>query len=197
VALQAFAEDPLGDWPRAYAERLASEAGNWAALAQAYETALPDVLEAEPMSALPLLSTLARAYERELADAESAIARNRKILELSPEDEEAVFALERLYIATERYPELLAIYDKKLSLAAARPRSARSASAWPTSTRSRSATPTRPSSSTGPSSTRRPTRCRRCGPSIGLYRGTGSGRSWPPPSSASWSCPTTTPPPPI
>jgi tetratricopeptide (TPR) repeat protein len=117
VALQAFTEDPLGEWPRAYAERLAGEAGSWAALAQAYETALPDVLEAEPMAALPLLATLARAYERDLADHESAIARNRKILELSPEDEEAVFALERLYIATERYPELLAIYDKKLALA--------------------------------------------------------------------------------
>src|SRR6185369_669269 len=111
VALQAFAEDPLGEWPRAYAERLAQETGSWAPLAQAYETALPDVLEAEPMAALPLLSTLARAYEKDLADAESAIARNRKILELSPEDEEAVLALERLYIATERYPELMAIYD--------------------------------------------------------------------------------------
>src|SRR5207247_2493618 len=61
--------------------------------------------------------TLARADEGELADPEAAIARNRSILELAPKDEEAVLALERLYIATERYPELLAIYDKKLSLA--------------------------------------------------------------------------------
>lgn len=114
VALQAFTEDPYGDWPRDTAERLAAQTGNWAPLADAYEAALPS-LKGE--KALPLLATLARAYERELANADKAIARNEQILRLAPESEPAMEALERLYVATERYAELLAIYDRKLELA--------------------------------------------------------------------------------
>jgi tetratricopeptide (TPR) repeat protein len=117
VALDAFAENPLGEWPQAYAERLAEDTGGWAALASAYETALPAIGRQDPRATLPLLATLARAYERALINPEAAIARNQAILELSPQDEEAVLALERLYIGTERYPDLLAIYDKKLALA--------------------------------------------------------------------------------
>ncbi len=36
---------------------------------------------------------------------------------MSPKNPEAVDALERLYIATGRFADLLAIYDKKLELA--------------------------------------------------------------------------------
>jgi tetratricopeptide (TPR) repeat protein len=117
VALQAFTEDPLGEWAKAYSERLAEDTGGWAALAQAYEAALPTVGAQDPRAALPLLATLARAYERNLLNPEAAIARNQAILEMAPQDEEAVLALERLYISTDRYPDLLAIYDKKLSFA--------------------------------------------------------------------------------
>ena len=66
---------------------------------------------------LPLLSTLAGAYEGELGTPEAAIERNQAILAIAPSDPEAVGALERLYIATGRFPDLLAIYDKKLELA--------------------------------------------------------------------------------
>ncbi len=114
VALQAFEESPLSDWPRAAAERLAAETRDWAQVAQAYEAAREMV---KGPQALPLLATLARAYEKELGDAESAIARNRQILELAAQDAEALAALERLYIATERHEDLLAIYGKKLKLA--------------------------------------------------------------------------------
>jgi golgin subfamily B member 1 len=114
MALQAFSEDPLGEWPRQWAERLAAETGTWGDLVSAYEAALPNC---EPETALPLLATLARAYERELANPEAAIERNRQILDMDPAFEEAVLALERLYVATGRHAELLAIYDKKLALA--------------------------------------------------------------------------------
>jgi tetratricopeptide (TPR) repeat protein len=67
--------------------------------------------------ALPVLATVARAYEMELANTEAAIARNREILEIADRDEQAVLALERLYIATGQHDQLLAIYDKKLALA--------------------------------------------------------------------------------
>src|ERR1035441_2809648 len=67
---------------------------------------------------LPLLATVARAYEKELANYPLAIERNKQVLALAPSDEQAVLALERLYVATGQHEELLAIYDKKLSLAA-------------------------------------------------------------------------------
>ena len=70
-----------------------------------------------PAAALPLLSTLARAYERELANPEAAIDRNRTILNFDARNSDAVLALERLYVSTGRHAELLAIYDKKLTLA--------------------------------------------------------------------------------
>ncbi len=114
LALEAFSQSPLSDWTREASERLAAEVGVWPDLVKAYEAALP---ACKGESALPLLATLARAYERELGDAETAIARNKQILQLRDNDETAVLALERLYVATENHAALLAIYDKKLGLA--------------------------------------------------------------------------------
>ncbi|MDX2023641.1 MAG: tetratricopeptide repeat protein [Deltaproteobacteria bacterium] len=114
MALRAFAEAPEQAWPRQWAERLAAEVGNWEALAAAYEQGLNSV---KGEAKLGLLRTLARVYERELMDAETAIACNRRVLEASADDAEAVDALQRLFIATERYEDLLAIYDKKLAMA--------------------------------------------------------------------------------
>jgi tetratricopeptide (TPR) repeat protein len=71
---------------------------------------------------------LARAYEKELANYPLAIERNKQVLALAPSDEQAVLALERLYVATGQHEELLAIYDKKLSMAAERKGEARSSS---------------------------------------------------------------------
>ncbi len=114
LALQAFSEDPLAAWPRQWAERLAPEVGNWADMARAYEAGLSLTKGAE---ALPILVPLARAYERELANADTAIERNKQILALLPKDEGALAALERLYASTGRHAELLAIYDTKLAMA--------------------------------------------------------------------------------
>jgi len=114
VALQALSENPREEWAREYAERLAGETGNWALLVEAYEAVLPSL---QGQDGLPLLATVARAYEKELANSEAAIARNREILEIVDRDEQAVLALERLYIATGQHDQLLAIYDKKLALA--------------------------------------------------------------------------------
>jgi tetratricopeptide (TPR) repeat protein len=114
VALQATTENPTEAWALESGQRLAAETGEWAALVQVYETALPSLQGADR---LPLLATLARAYEKELGNFPLAIERNQQVLELSPSDEQGVLALERLYVATGQHEELLAIYDKKLSLA--------------------------------------------------------------------------------
>jgi tetratricopeptide (TPR) repeat protein len=115
ITLQAFNESPLDPWALETSRRLAGESGGWPQLVEAYEAALPRVKDAK--ASLPLLATLAEAYERELANPEAAIARNQQILEVAPKDPEAVEALERLYVATGRFADLLAIYDKKLGLA--------------------------------------------------------------------------------
>ncbi len=114
VALQGLSENPKEEWTREYSERLAGETGNWTMLVEAYEAVLPS-LAGE--AALPLLATVARVYEKELANSEAAIERNRAILNIADSDEQAVLALERLYIATGQHDQLLAIYDKKLALA--------------------------------------------------------------------------------
>jgi tetratricopeptide (TPR) repeat protein len=115
ITLQGFGEDPTDEWAQTTSNRLAGESGNWPQLVEAYEAALPRVTDVT--AALPLLATLARAYEKELANPEAAIARNQTILKTAPKDPEAVDALERLYVATGRFADLLAIYDKKLELA--------------------------------------------------------------------------------
>ncbi len=119
IALQAFNDDPLNEWAQTTSRRLAAECGGWPQLVEAYEEALPRVRarSKDTKAVLPLLSTLASAYEAELGNPEGAIERNRAILDIAPSDAEAVGALERLYIATGRFPDLLAIYDKKLELA--------------------------------------------------------------------------------
>jgi tetratricopeptide (TPR) repeat protein len=115
IALQALAETPGDDWAIRSTRRLAGESGGWPELVEAYEAALPKV--DDRAASLALLGTLAAAYEGELANHEAAIARNQKILEIAPKDPDAVEALERLYVATGRFADLLAIYDKKLGLA--------------------------------------------------------------------------------
>ncbi len=115
IALAAFAEDPASDWARSDAARFAAKSGGWEKLVEGFEAALPKIQDQTVR--LATLEILARAYERELANPEVAIERNQAILELAPKDAEAVGALERLYIATGRFGQLLAIYDKKLELA--------------------------------------------------------------------------------
>ena len=114
IALQATAENPEEPWALEASQRLAAETGEWASLVEVYEAALSKV---QGSASLALLAAVARAYEKDLANYPLAIERNQQILAMAPTDEQAVLGLERLYIATGQHEELLAIYDKKLSLA--------------------------------------------------------------------------------
>src|SRR5207302_3367537 len=57
-----------------------------------------------------------RVQEEELAEPDKALATNTEILKLDENNAQAIAALERLYLRTERYNELLGIYEKKLRL---------------------------------------------------------------------------------
>ena len=113
IALQAVTEDPNSDWAFAAAEGLAAQVGNWEALAATYEGALKKLKGA---AKLPILAVLAKVYEQQLSQVDTAIDRNQKVLEIDANHAEAIAALGRLYVATGRFEELLAIYDKKLGL---------------------------------------------------------------------------------
>src|SRR5262249_19327250 len=73
---------------------------------------------ASAAEALPLMAVVARTQEHELAQTADALETNRRILALAPNDAAAIDALERLYLAKQRYEDLLAIYDRKLALVA-------------------------------------------------------------------------------
>jgi tetratricopeptide (TPR) repeat protein len=111
--LRVVGEDPATEWVRPEVERLAKETGGFTELVGAYEAAAGKLAGAEK---LPLLSVVARVYEEELAQHDRALATNNAIVELDENNPAAIAALERLYLLTERYQDLLGIYDKKLRL---------------------------------------------------------------------------------
>ncbi|MCB9563808.1 MAG: tetratricopeptide repeat protein [Kofleriaceae bacterium] len=114
--LKAYAEDHRAEWIRAEVERLAAETGAWTELVDAYAASLPKF--DTPIDALPVMLVLGRVLEQELSELDRAVEMNRQILEVDPASEQALDALERLYLGKARFAELLDIYRKKLDLTA-------------------------------------------------------------------------------
>ncbi len=112
--LKGFGEDHRADWLRPEIERLAAETGGWAQLVAAYEAAVPKFTD--KMESLPLLLVVAKIYEEQMQNADKAIETNRQILSIDENNAIALEAMERLYLKTGRYTELLSIYQKKLDL---------------------------------------------------------------------------------
>src|SRR4051812_43290217 len=110
--LKLFAEDPRATGAREEIERLARETGGWAEVVGAYEAAYGRA----GGDKLALMMVVARVQEEELAEPDKALATNTEILKLDENNAQAIAALERLYLRTERYGELLGIYEKKLRL---------------------------------------------------------------------------------
>ena len=112
--IKAQAEDYEAEWIRTEAERLAQETGSWNTLVDAYAASLPKFSHRQ--DALPLMLVMARVIEKEQGDVDRALEMNRSILEIDEGNEQALDALERLYLGKQRYEELLGIYKKKLEL---------------------------------------------------------------------------------
>jgi tetratricopeptide (TPR) repeat protein len=114
--LRAQAEDHKAEWIRVELERLAEETGAWTALVDAYQQSLGKfTVKAD---ALPLMLVMARVLETELGEVDRALEMNRQILAIDDANEQALDALERLYLGKGRYEDLLAVYQKKLDLTA-------------------------------------------------------------------------------
>jgi golgin subfamily B member 1 len=97
-------------------ERLAAITGTWEPLAQLYGTEAARSMDVPRQ--VDLYTRLARVYEQELADIPRAIATLRKLLEVEFDNKPAVLALDRLYSATNAWPELTDILRREAQLAA-------------------------------------------------------------------------------
>ncbi|KAB2911170.1 MAG: tetratricopeptide repeat protein, partial [Kofleriaceae bacterium] len=122
--LKAHAEDHEAESIRAELERLAGETGAWQDLVDAYATSVQKFVESgakgagggSKRDAMPLMSVMARALEKELGQHDRALELNRTIVDLDDSNEEALNALERLYLGKGEFQALLDIYQKKLEL---------------------------------------------------------------------------------
>ncbi len=112
--IKAQTEDHEAESLRVEIERLAAETGAWNTLVDSYNAALPKF--GHKADALPLMLVMARVIEKEQGDVDRALDMNRSILEIDNGNEQALDALERLYLGKQRYEDLLGIYAKKLDL---------------------------------------------------------------------------------
>ena len=93
-------------------EDLYSQTENWEKLAENYETKLNLTSDVEAKHLL--LNQMARIQEEKLKAYDDAIMYYVQVLELFPDDEETLDALDRLYLSQEQYEELADILQKKL-----------------------------------------------------------------------------------
>ena len=112
---RALAEDPASGATREALERLARYLEDGAQrLAAVYEQQAERT--EEPQLRAALLAEAARIREEQLEDHEAAIALQRKVAELLPDELAPLEALERLYQLTERYGDLAQVLRAKAKL---------------------------------------------------------------------------------
>jgi tetratricopeptide (TPR) repeat protein len=120
AAGRAFAEGgPARATAAEAVARLAAATGGHEELAELYERSASS---AEPAEAAELLRAAAHLREGEARDAAGAIAAWRGVLEVVPDDAEALDALERLYAAARSAKELLEVARRRAALASGRER---------------------------------------------------------------------------
>ena len=152
--------------------------GGWSPLVDAYAASLPKF--AHKADALPLMLVMARVIEQEQGDVERALDMNRRILEIDEGNEQALDALERLYLGKGQFEELLGIYAKKLELSERRRRADRDPVEDRPALRGRGQGRRQGDRRLPGHPRRRPATSRpRCAASIASTSATSSGRSWP------------------
>ena len=112
--LRAHAENHEDEEIQNQVERLAAENAGWNQLVEAYGASLPKFERRE--DALRLMLVMARVIEKEQGEVDRALEMNRSILEIDEGNEQALDALQRLYLGKGQFQELLEIYERKLNL---------------------------------------------------------------------------------
>jgi tetratricopeptide (TPR) repeat protein len=97
-------------------ERLFIRLERWHDLAEVY--AAKADLTTDPSEGKRLLFVVGQIYERELADRERAIETYQRILELDPNERDALAALDHIYQEIERWYDLVAILEREADQAA-------------------------------------------------------------------------------
>ena len=111
---RAFRDCPHSEPALTQLIELARATDRFEDLASRVEDVLPTISDA--LLSHELLVGLAAFYEAELDDVDQAIGANRRALELQPEHGKTIDALEALYLRSEQWHELLAIYRRKHEL---------------------------------------------------------------------------------
>ena len=112
---EAFAEDATGEAALTSLERVARAGDAWAGLVQLIEDQVVNI--SSDRVARDLYLRVARILEEELGDNLEAIERFRRVLELDPEHEGAVLALDRLYQKQGMWAELAEILTLRVERA--------------------------------------------------------------------------------
>ncbi len=113
--IKALSEDHESSEIHQEVERLAAETRAWNALVDAYAAAVPKF--SHKADALPLMLVMARTIENEQGDIGRALEMNQQILAIDDRNEQALDALDRLFVGKGNFADLLKIYERKLDLA--------------------------------------------------------------------------------
>ncbi len=112
---RAFALDPRNDEVLGHMERLAGELGQWAAVVESLDAALP-TLGDDAARKLELLHRAGQLCESQLGDGDAAVARYLQALEVDAEDGESLRSLDRLYEALERWRDMADVLVRLVAL---------------------------------------------------------------------------------
>lgn len=96
-------------------ERLATVVNRWPQVAALYDAEL-DKLTETPDRFIELGLRTGQIFEIQLEDVDNAIGRYRRVIEVEPENQNAVRSLDRLYVATERWADLAAILEREAEI---------------------------------------------------------------------------------
>ncbi|HKQ70368.1 MAG TPA: tetratricopeptide repeat protein [Polyangiaceae bacterium] len=96
-------------------ERLGNVSDRWPQVAKLYDAEL-DRLAEEPARLVDLALRTARIYEEQLDDVDNAVARYRRVLGADQENQDAVSALDRLFLRTERWGDLAQVLAREAEI---------------------------------------------------------------------------------
>ncbi|RJO65945.1 MAG: hypothetical protein C4523_14755 [Myxococcales bacterium] len=117
VHTRAFRERPTHAFVQAELERLAGQLGKFDELVKLYEELIEQFApERDAETMVGLLLNLANLYETYLQQVEEAASRYRRVLRLHPNHAEALGHLERIYSLQKKWPELIDVLNRKLSI---------------------------------------------------------------------------------
>lgn len=99
-------------------QRLAEQVGGWTEVTRLYDLEIDKLRRESPDDVAELALRTAQIYEVQVGDVDAAIARYALVVEMDPTNNLALEALDRLYEATERWPELADTLTREIQVAA-------------------------------------------------------------------------------